>query len=608
MSDVQIAVIDQQDTQIALAVPGIQGPVGEGVPSGGTTNQVLFKQSGTNYDTAWSAVTSAMIGDLQIADADVAANAEIAVSKLADGSARQLLQTDAAGTGVEWTNSIDVPGTLDVTGATTLDSTLTVPLGSAAAPTLHFTGDTNTGIYSPGADQVAISTNGTGRLFVDASGNVTVDNIASSIGFFNARKAGAADQVFHIENRTTASGLDYNVAKTLKVNLVHGGKNSAFDAGWQLNSGCGSGVATNNGYLAISKLTTQDGSSSSEVLRIDSSGRLGIGTTSPATTLDVNGDVTITDKIIHGGDTNTAIRFPAADTVSVETGGSERARIDTSGRLLVGTSTARSNLRSGVYGSVGQIETAGTNAFAFIQNATTEQPCRIVLAKQKSGSTGGNTSVADTDGIGSIEFLGNDGTNFIQAATIFAAVDGTPGTGDMPGRLVFATTADGAASPTERMRIDSTGLMTLAGPGIKFPATAVASADPNTLDDYEEGTFTPTLQFGGASTGITYTTRAASYTKIGRCVTIVVQLLLSNKGSSTGTATVAGLPFTSASIGTYSCYAQALVFADMLIFHNTGAATTITMRETTNAGVVTELADTDFANNTLVYLTGHYEV
>ncbi|MGA0948329.1 MAG: hypothetical protein ACO3SH_07815, partial [Candidatus Puniceispirillaceae bacterium] len=92
---------------------------------------------------------------------------EIPVSKLIDGSARQLLQTDAAGTGVEWTSNIDVPGTLDVTGATTLDSTLTVPLGSAAAPTLRFTGDTNTGLYSPGADQVAISTNGTGRLFVD---------------------------------------------------------------------------------------------------------------------------------------------------------------------------------------------------------------------------------------------------------------------------------------------------------------------------------------------------------------------------------------------------------------------------------------------------------
>lgn len=61
-----------------------------------------------------------------IDDADISASAEIAVSKLADGAARQLLQTDAAGTGVEWTSNIDVPGTLDVTGAATFDSAVTI--------------------------------------------------------------------------------------------------------------------------------------------------------------------------------------------------------------------------------------------------------------------------------------------------------------------------------------------------------------------------------------------------------------------------------------------------------------------------------------------------
>lgn len=61
-----------------------------------------------------------------VVDADISASAEIAVSKLADGTARQLLQTDAAGTGVEWTNNVDIPGTLDVTGNTTLDGNLTV--------------------------------------------------------------------------------------------------------------------------------------------------------------------------------------------------------------------------------------------------------------------------------------------------------------------------------------------------------------------------------------------------------------------------------------------------------------------------------------------------
>lgn len=71
-------------------------------------------------------VTSTMLADGTIVNADISASAEIAVSKLADGTARQLLQTDAAGTGVEWTDNVDVPGTLDVTGAATLDGALTV--------------------------------------------------------------------------------------------------------------------------------------------------------------------------------------------------------------------------------------------------------------------------------------------------------------------------------------------------------------------------------------------------------------------------------------------------------------------------------------------------
>ena len=71
-------------------------------------------------------ITSAKIANGTIVDADVANNAELSVSKLQNGSARQLLQTDTAGTGVEFTSNVDVPGTLDVTGATTLDSGLSV--------------------------------------------------------------------------------------------------------------------------------------------------------------------------------------------------------------------------------------------------------------------------------------------------------------------------------------------------------------------------------------------------------------------------------------------------------------------------------------------------
>lgn len=93
-----------------------------------------------------------------------------------------------------------------------------------------------------------------------------------------------------------------------------------------------------------------------------------------------------------------------------------------------------------------------------------------------------------------------------------------------------------------------TGLVDISAAGagqIQFPATQNASANANTLDDYEEGTFTPTLQFGGSTTGITYgATRLGSYTKVGRMVYGALRFVLTSKGSATGLASVAGLPFT----------------------------------------------------------------
>lgn len=79
---------------------------------------------------------------------------------------------------------------------------------------------------------------------------------------------------------------------------------------------------------------------------------------------------------------------------------------------------------------------------------------------------------------------------------------------------------------------------------VRFPATQNASADANTLDDYEEGSWTPVLNFGGATTGITYGTQAGSYTKIGRYVFGTGDIILTSKGSATGNATITGLPFT----------------------------------------------------------------
>ena len=159
-------------------------------------------------------------------------------------------------------------------------------------------------------------------------------------------------------------------------------------------------------------------------------------------------------------DPNTGIYSPGADQVAISTNGTERARIDSSGRLLVGTSTARGNFFNTTgQETVFQIEgtTNQTARASIVRNSNDDAAALLIIGKTRSASVGGNTIVAANDFLGGISFQGADGSELVQGVFIYAEVDGTPGANDMPGRLVFSTTADGASSPTERMRIGSNG-------------------------------------------------------------------------------------------------------------------------------------------------------
>jgi hypothetical protein len=174
------------------------------------------------------------------------------------------------------------------------------------------------------------------------------------------------------------------------------------------------------------------------------------------------GDITISDKIIHVGDTDTAIRFPAADVVTVETGGSERARIGSSGRLLLGTSTAEATVSLSSASSTPSFQNAATgqagSSAGLFNWSTASSAAYLNFSKSKSGTIGTRGQVANGNDLGSVLFVGDDGTNFVSSAGIVAQVDGTPGTDNMPGRLVFRTKADGATgTPAEAMRITSAG-------------------------------------------------------------------------------------------------------------------------------------------------------
>ena len=143
----------------------------------------------------------------------------------------------------------------------------------------------------------------------------------------------------------------------------------------------------------------------------------------------------------------------------------ERMRLDSSGRLLVGTSSARSDFYT-VFGSnSAAVQTEGitgnTARVSQVLNVASAAGPDLILGKSRGTTVGSNTVVAANDRLGTISFQGADGTGLESAAEINGFVDGTPGANDMPGRLVFSTTADGASSPTERMRIDNVGKLSI---------------------------------------------------------------------------------------------------------------------------------------------------
>ena len=183
-------------------------------------------------------------------------------------------------------------------------------------------------------------------------------------------------------------------------------------------------------------------------------------------TLKLNGTNSEAAPAYAGDDADTGLQC-GTNELKLVTGGSARATVDSSGRLLVGTSSARANFYNNASGVETRLQVEGTSftssSAAFIRNSNNASDAEIVLAKSRGGSVGSNTVVQSGDSVGAISFQGSDGAEFVEAASITASVDGTPGSNDMPGRIVFSTSSDGASSPTERMRITSSGKVQLTG-------------------------------------------------------------------------------------------------------------------------------------------------
>ena len=432
----------------------------------------------------------------------------------------------------------------------------------------------------------------------------------------------------------------------------------------------------------------------SERMRIDSSGNVGIGgtpgneqllvrqsavtnapTRSAALYLENNANCEI--QFVGNSSNDCQLRFGTSsnsfkgaleyqldnNALLTYTNGSERMRIDSSGRVLVGITSASSAVGMIVGKSVG--DSIG----------------RIFVGKNDS-------TIANGNGIGSIQFGGS--ADETQGAEIKGEADATwTHSSSHPSRLVFSTTASSESSPTERLRIDSSGqvgigttspgsklqikdtmqatanqhnqlsiigddngtngesariflsainatnrgcgivaerqsssnnhdLIFQTSPGGGIPAERVRilaeggltfggdTAAANALDDYEEGDWTPDLQFGGAKVGITYANQYGKYVKIGRLVHVFGRVTLSSKGSSGGIARFFGLPYVTESITGTTMNIGSIWYSG---FNLQGSIVQVVMRTDGNGnsfvepkGVTTNaedaIGDSDFTNST----------
>ena len=410
------------------------------------------------------------------------------------------------------------------------------------------------GISVPSANNVAISTNGTGRLFVDASGNVGINTSPSSLGSSVTTleiKGGSTTRTgglrlsssdssikgaFYIYDGAgvlgteTSHPLSFYIGNSPRMTLDTSGRlglgssspdERLFVAGAIRSTSNSSNFAASDGLVFDYNTTdntgritaARTGANSSALrfyvynsgsliqpLHISSTGAVGIGTTSPGQPLTVNS--TSTSSIanfttnqsatnIFISDINTSANLSigsAGNNLTFQVNGSERSRIDGSGRLLVGTSSARS---TAVYGtpSIQALGDYQQGSIHLTNNSNSNANCGIAFSKIR-----GSSIVQSGDYLGGLTFNGFDGSADKSGATIEAVVDGTPGANDMPGRLVFSTTADGAASPTERMRIDSDGTVLIGvntkiiaqttNPFVFFQAQATTTTSGLTIESY----------------------------------------------------------------------------------------------------------------------------
>ena len=452
---------------------------------------------------------------------------------------------------------------MSIISASTLTTTA-LQLTADTAGTLVFrTGATPTTALTLGADQSAtfagtVNFAAAGFTSLSISGNLTFTSTGNRIigDFTNAT---AANRVFFqtsTVNGNTNVGLMPNgtgVISLLQCYASSDLNNSPFfdlRCDSSNDARLRSGITGTGTYLPMTFYT-----GGSERLRIDTSGNVGIGTSSPDNnanykTLTITGSTTTTGGVIgfkssdgsafaqiFNDSTSFALKNNSATPTTIFTSGLERMRIDASGNVLVGGTTQRLNAKitnNGAYWS-GSGNSSG-DAEYFFSNYATPAVAWAMSVRQDVGGANNDLKFLRLNSSGSFQDI-----------------------------AMQITQAEGNVNLIKNLGIGGATATTL-GTGITFPATQSASSNANTLDDYEEGTWTPT------GNGITFSSAYGNYTKIGNTCTIWWDVAWPSTSDS-GSAYIGGLPFTLAANSWSGAMAITNVgIADVLAFAHAGQA------------------------------------
>ena len=359
-------------------------------------------------------------------------------------------------------------------------------------------GDGDTRIRFPANDAISLETAGSSRLYIDSTGNAGI-NISTPQSLLEL--SAATDTVMGIE--LGRAGDSITASRYIGICQTNNATNLAVNSGF---SGVefGGPASTREAYVAFH--THDTGVGSGERMCIDKSGLVGIGTASP-------------DRLIHAVGATPILKLDSTNNEAY---------------VQFTTASPSNTFYVGLVSSDIILQSSGTSS-------TTSENLRIKANGRvgiNTASPSGTLSISDPNGDNVPLVLHTTATtNYIQLSN---ASNGHSYIGKEDNQTAFYT-ANAAASGTEKQcYINSNGLNIVAGKGVNFSAYATSGTpSSNSLDDYEEGTYTPT-DASGAGLSLTHNF-TATYTKIGRMV--YVQFDTSYPSTSSSAAAAMSLPF-----------------------------------------------------------------